>query len=249
MPLAMGTLPTVLVVNAVIALVLLAIVPGGTRRVRVATAFAIAVVGGVLLQQWQASPARLPVPPPPPAPPALPALDVPVVRYENGKLIIDALAALRGGPGAASQTAAEAESQPAEERSLTAAVRRDVAEGLAGYFDKLVKEEAPKSTRLRELRSKLRGLSEEQRRALADEAVRLRDVVKGYQGVFAGDGAGAAELHDVAIVRPEEIVALAKAEAKTRRGTEGTIWPGALVAAGIIVAAAAVLKRVVWRAG
>jgi hypothetical protein len=244
----------------VVMLLLMVLVPGPNRRLRVITACALFLVAGTLFYNWRSAPRRTAPPPPPPlaelpAPPAPPSpdgvaitdladlerLDVnvsvpdaPRVQFKDGCLVVEA-----------PTTAAVCE--PTSQR---ATVEGEIAEQLGGWFESLVRQAAPGSSRLRELRTTLKGLSAEQRRHVAVEVSRLRDVITQRQGevrIYAQSQA-TRPTAAVAQVEPEQIIRLVKASLREARSrADGPGWPGALATIGVVLAASAVLKRVTGR--
>ncbi len=269
----MNPLPQLAINVLIVALVLLVLVPGPNRRLRAMTACALFLVGGVLYFNWRSSPRRTAAPPPPvpelpaPPPPAGPGgviiadladleglnLDVsvedaPRVRFKDGCIVVEGRAKPPAVPEPTSQQTEAGEAAGDEGRSVLASIRADIAEQFDEYFDGLVREAAPSSRRLRELRTTLKGLSAEQRRQIAHEVAQLRSVLIQEDGQDARSTQDARTTATQVRVKTDEIVRLARASIpKARSKAEGPGLAGAMVTIGILLAAGSVLKRATVR--
>jgi hypothetical protein len=260
---SVNLMPQLAISVLIVALVLLVLLPGPNRRVRVMTACALFLAGGTLYFYRRPAPRGAVLPPPVPEVPAPPApvgpggvvvtdladledldLDVsvqgaPHVRFKDGSLVVE---------GAKPEVALDSSSQPTGGRTpgagppSGATLRSEVAAELAQYFDGLIHEAAPGASPLRALRTSLKSLSAEQRREVADEVARLRGVITQEDGQDPRTPR--------VRVKPDEIIRLVKASMPKARGkTEGPGVVGALATIGVVLAAAAVLKRVPNPAG
>ncbi len=171
------------------------------------------------------------------------------LRWEDGKVSLDGPGRLHVKAGSASQPADTPDLAGRAGESVRALVERALPVRLSRYFDRLIEEPPPSAEPLRDLRSQLQNLSETQRRRVAEEASRLRGLVERYRITALHDehatSQGLRHYGVEAELLPEQIARLAAAERiviRTDRARRASVGQVVLVTAGVIVAAAIVLK-------